>query len=75
LSRLSTFKLATYANKPQQIDAVAASKCGWTNDGKDRLVCGICGSSWVVAGRDGMTRDAGTNLIRLVGLIHLMRAL
>ncbi|KAG6809970.1 hypothetical protein H0H92_013841 [Tricholoma furcatifolium] len=39
LARLSTFKLSTYANKPSVIDAVAASKCGWTNDGKDRLVC------------------------------------
>lgn len=59
LSRLSTYKLSTYANKPSQIDAVAAAKCGWLNDGKDRLVCGICDVSWVVAGRDGMTREAG----------------
>jgi hypothetical protein len=59
LSRLSTYKLATYANKPPQIDAVAAAKCGWINDGKDRLACGICDVSWVVAGRDGMTREAG----------------
>ncbi|KAF9468214.1 C3HC zinc finger-like-domain-containing protein [Collybia nuda] len=59
LARLATFKLATYANKPPTLDAVAASKCGWTNDGKDRLVCGLCNNSWVVAGRDGMSRDAG----------------
>jgi len=59
LSRLSTFKLSSYANKPLLIDAVAASKCGWINTGKDRLACGICGASWVVAGRDGMSRDAG----------------
>ena len=59
LSRLSTFKLSSYANKPLLIDAVAASKCGWMNTGKDRLACGICGASWVVAGRDGMSRDAG----------------
>ncbi|THH13963.1 hypothetical protein EW146_g6309 [Bondarzewia mesenterica] len=38
LSRLATFKLKTYSNKPPAIDAVAAAKCGWTNDGKDRLV-------------------------------------
>ncbi|KAG1747130.1 C3HC zinc finger-like-domain-containing protein [Suillus paluster] len=63
LSRLSTYKLATYANKPPQIDAVAAAKCGWINDGKDRLVCGICGFSWVVAGRDGMTREAANALV------------
>jgi len=59
LARLATFKLATYSNKPPAIDAVAASKCGWINDGKDRLVCGICNVSWVVAGRDGLNRDAG----------------
>ena len=58
-NRLSTFKLSTYGNKPPAIDAVAASKCGWINDGKDRLVCGICGVSWVLASRDGMTREAG----------------
>jgi len=63
LSRLSTFKLATYANKPPAVDAVAASKCGWTNGGKDRLVCGLCTSSWVVAGREGMSRDAANALI------------
>ncbi|KAF9268188.1 zf-C3HC-domain-containing protein [Marasmius fiardii PR-910] len=63
LNRLSTFKLSTYANKPPQIDAVAASKCGWINDGKDRLVCGICGVSWVVTGREGMTREAANALI------------
>ncbi|KAF8183979.1 zf-C3HC-domain-containing protein [Pholiota molesta] len=55
LARLATYKLTTYANKPPPIDAVAASKCGWINDGKDRLVCGLCNASWVVAGREGMT--------------------
>ncbi|KAG2157936.1 C3HC zinc finger-like-domain-containing protein [Suillus bovinus] len=63
LFRLSTYKLATYANKPPQIDAVAAAKCGWVNDGKDRLVCGICDVSWVVVGRDGMTREAANALV------------
>ncbi len=63
LSRLSTFKLATYANKPPALDAVAASKCGWVNDGKDRLLCGICNASWVVAGKDGMSRDAANALV------------
>ncbi|KAK0495366.1 zf-C3HC-domain-containing protein [Armillaria luteobubalina] len=58
LTRLSTFKLATYSNKPPAIDAVAASKCGWVNDGKDRLVCGVCSSSWVLASKEGMSRDA-----------------
>ncbi|KAI0710162.1 C3HC zinc finger-like-domain-containing protein [Earliella scabrosa] len=63
LNRLSTFKLSTYGNKPAAIDAVAASKCGWINDGKDRLLCGICGVSWVLANRDGMTREAANTLV------------
>ncbi|ETW83127.1 hypothetical protein HETIRDRAFT_474283 [Heterobasidion irregulare TC 32-1] len=63
LSRLATFKLNTYSNKPPAIDAVAASKCGWINDGKDRLVCGICAVSWVLAGREGMNRDAANALV------------
>ncbi|KAG5652763.1 hypothetical protein H0H81_003701 [Sphagnurus paluster] len=63
LLRLATFKLATYANKPPAIDAVAAAKCGWINDGKDSLVCGFCQSSWVVAGRDGMNRDGANALL------------
>ncbi|KAF9496801.1 zf-C3HC-domain-containing protein [Pleurotus eryngii] len=63
LSRLATFKLTTYANKPTPIDAVAAAKCGWINDGKDRLVCGLCGVSWVVAEREGMSRDAANALV------------
>ncbi len=61
LERLATYKLNTYANKPPAIDALAAAKCGWVNDGKDRLVCGICRASWVLAGREGMNRDAGAS--------------
>lgn len=63
LARLSTFKLATYSGKPQGVDAVAAAKCGWTNNGKDRLVCGLCNASWVVVGRQGMSRDAGASAV------------
>lgn len=63
LERLATYKLNTYANKPPAIDAVAAAKCGWVNDGKDRLVCGICKVSWVLAGREGMNRDAANVLV------------
>ncbi|KAJ4479985.1 zf-C3HC-domain-containing protein [Lentinula aciculospora] len=63
LGRLETFKLATYANKPPALDAVAASKCGWINDGKDRLVCGLCNASWVVAGKEGLSRDTANALI------------
>lgn len=59
LSRLATYKITTFANKPPQIDAVAAAKCGWINDGKDRLVCGMCDVSWALAGREGMNKDAG----------------
>ncbi|KAF8899913.1 hypothetical protein CPB84DRAFT_1962574 [Gymnopilus junonius] len=71
LSRLGTYKLTTYANKPPSVDAVAASKCGWINDGKDRLVCGICNASWVVAGREGLSREAANALTekQRVGLV------
>ncbi|KAG6373403.1 C3HC zinc finger-like-domain-containing protein [Boletus reticuloceps] len=63
LSRLATYKITTYANKPPQIDAVAAARCGWINGGKDRLVCGMCDVSWVLAGREGMNKDAASALI------------
>ncbi|KAH9856576.1 zf-C3HC-domain-containing protein [Lenzites betulinus] len=63
LTRLATYKLSTYGNKPPAIDAVAAAKCGWINDGKDRLLCGLCGISWVIANRDGMTREAANALV------------
>jgi hypothetical protein len=59
LARLSTYKLTTYANKPSAIDAVAAAKCGWMNEGKDRLLCGICNISWILASKEGLNRDAG----------------
>ncbi|KDQ59369.1 hypothetical protein JAAARDRAFT_192884 [Jaapia argillacea MUCL 33604] len=61
--RLGTFKLPTYSSKPSAIDAVAVAKCGWMNDGKERLVCGMCNASWVVAGREGMSRDAANALV------------
>ncbi|KAF9234113.1 zf-C3HC-domain-containing protein [Melanogaster broomeanus] len=63
LSRIATYKITTYTNKPPQIDAVAAAKCGWINDGKDRLVCGVCDVSWILAGREGMNRDAANALV------------
>jgi len=58
LARLSSFKLATYRNKPDSVNAVAAAKAGWTNEGKDRLGCGYCSASWVLASTQGMSKDA-----------------
>ncbi|KAG8934762.1 hypothetical protein FRC01_000443 [Tulasnella sp. 417] len=72
LSRLSTFRITTYRDKPVEIDAVAAAKAGWVNDGKERLVCGYCTSSWVLASTAGMTsRDAANTLVekQRVGLV------
>ncbi|KAF8591049.1 zf-C3HC-domain-containing protein [Ramaria rubella] len=64
LQRLSTFNLSTYPSKPPQIDAVAASKNGWINEGgKDRLFCAICKVGWVIAGRDGLNREAANALV------------
>lgn len=60
LERLSTFKLSTYRDKPTAIDAVAAARCGWRNEGgKDRLACNVCGAAWIVGNTTGMTREAG----------------
>ncbi|KDQ19302.1 hypothetical protein BOTBODRAFT_51734 [Botryobasidium botryosum FD-172 SS1] len=63
LTRLATFKFTTYRDKPAVIDAAAASRCGWKNDGKDRLVCDNCGNAWVVAGTGGLGRDAANTLV------------
>lgn len=63
LNRLATFKLATYANQPSQLDAAAAARCGWINNGKNRLLCEICGASWVVASREGMSWEAASALV------------
>lgn len=59
LARLSTFKLTTYRDKPRPTDAVYAARCGWKNDGIDRLVCESCSATWVVASVIGMSREAG----------------
>ncbi|GAB1521939.1 hypothetical protein RhiTH_005038 [Rhizoctonia solani] len=61
LERLSTFKLSTYRDKPAAIDAVAAARCGWRNEGgKDRLTCNVCGAAWIVGNATGMTREAAS---------------
>ncbi|KAG8897466.1 hypothetical protein FRC00_004224 [Tulasnella sp. 408] len=72
LARLATYRITTYRDKPAEIDAVAAAKAGWVNDGKERLVCGYCTSSWVLASTAGMTsRDAANTLVekQRVGLV------
>ena len=49
LTRLHTYKLMTYSSKPPEIDSVAASRCGWRNDGgKETLHCRTCAISWVM---------------------------
>ncbi|KAG9039290.1 hypothetical protein FRB95_011875 [Tulasnella sp. JGI-2019a] len=63
LDRLATYKLTTYKDKPSEINAVAASKAGWVNEGKERLVCGYCSSSWSLAATTGMSREAASTLI------------
>ncbi|GAA99994.1 uncharacterized protein L969DRAFT_610157 [Mixia osmundae IAM 14324] len=47
LSRLATYKIATYTPKPDEIGPVAAARHGWICDGgRDRLVCQCCGKAW-----------------------------
>lgn len=50
LSRLATFRLATYPPpKPRSLSPPAMALAGWCNQGgKDRVICGSCGKSWVV---------------------------
>lgn len=64
LPHLCIYELSTYADQPSRIDAVAAAKCGWMNDGKDRLVCRTCKVSQVLAGRDAMTRETANILVK-----------
>jgi len=53
LTRLHTYKLTTYNSKPYEIDSVAASRCGWHNDGgKETLHCRTCAVSWVMPVQD-----------------------
>jgi len=53
LTRLHTYKLMTYSSKPPEIDSVAASRCGWHNDGgKETLHCRTCVVSWVMPVND-----------------------
>lgn len=65
LSRLTTFRLSTYPPpKPRSLSAPAMALAGWCNQGgKDRLVCGSCGRSWVVstpsAASGGWNGEAG----------------
>jgi hypothetical protein len=61
LARLETFKLSTFSGKPTPIDSLACALAGWANDGKERLVCGLCKGSWVVASVLGMKPEAGKN--------------
>ncbi|KIJ52508.1 hypothetical protein M422DRAFT_64965 [Sphaerobolus stellatus SS14] len=64
LKRLATYHHSTYSSKPRQIDAVAAAKAGWVNEGgKERLYCSICRVGWVLADRDGMSKEAATSLV------------
>lgn len=63
LSRLATYKITTYRDKPAEINAVAAAKAGWTNEGKERLVCGYCSASWVLASTTGMKPEAANTLV------------
>ena len=64
LARLETFKLSTFSGKPAPIDSLACALSGWTNDGKERLVCGLCKGSWVVASARGLGPDAGKEILR-----------
>ena len=63
LSRLATFKLSTYSITADELNAVAAARHGWVNDGKNRLVCGFCTSDWIVGKGEGLKKASGTVLM------------
>ncbi|KZT52208.1 hypothetical protein CALCODRAFT_502559 [Calocera cornea HHB12733] len=57
MRRLSTFKLLTYREQREGLDAPSAARCGWVNDGKNRLRCEWCKEAWVVQGEKGQSRE------------------
>lgn len=51
--RLATFKIASYSEKPQAIDTLAAARHGWSNmkqGERERLFCEACKALWKVPG-------------------------
>lgn len=49
MTRLATYRMATYNDKPASIDALAAARHGWSNTKeKERLQCHVCQSAWKV---------------------------
>jgi C3HC zinc finger-like len=62
LARLETFRLSTFGSKPAPIDSLPCALAGWVNEGKERLVCGICKGSWVMASVYGLKSGAGNSL-------------
>lgn len=58
LKRLQTFKLITYSPKPTEIDAVAAARCGWFNEGgKESLTCKSCKVVWTMPSLHNVSKD------------------
>lgn len=63
LARLQTFKLVTYSSKPSQIDAVAAARCGWFNEGKEQLTCKTCKVTWTMPPRPMSNKEELASLV------------
>ncbi|PVG04456.1 zf-C3HC-domain-containing protein [Serendipita vermifera] len=64
LARLQTFKLMTYSSKPPDIDAVAAARCGWYNEGgKEVLTCKTCSAVWTMPPRNTSNKEELSTLI------------
>ncbi|KZP00508.1 zf-C3HC-domain-containing protein [Calocera viscosa TUFC12733] len=57
MRRLSTFKLFTYREQREGLDPPSVARCGWVNDGKNRLRCEWCKETWVVQGEKSQSRE------------------
>ena len=69
-ARLGTFKIASYSDKPRQIDALAAARHGWSNmrqGEQERLACDACKAIWKVEGgaNSWRAKDSEEKIARL----------
>lgn len=62
LSRLQTFKPATYTVKPAALSEMEAARCGWINDGAEALRCAKGCDAWWKVGR---IRENGASQVAL----------
>lgn len=51
LARLRSFEISSWSPYiPFPLDSVQAALYGWVNEGRDTLLCGVCGAKWDLGG-------------------------